>query len=72
MSGIITANPGGDVIRSVAVDPHSKRVAVTSEYVPPHVSYECLNYRVIVIRRSRSSTSRIQKRLCYWRAIRGA
>jgi hypothetical protein len=37
MSGIITANPGGDAIRSVAVDPHSKRVAVTSEYVASYV-----------------------------------
>ncbi|KAF9653225.1 WD40 repeat-like protein, partial [Thelephora ganbajun] len=31
MSGIITANPGGDSIRSVAVDLHSKRIAVTSD-----------------------------------------
>ena len=40
MSGIITANPGGDTIRSVAVDLHSKRIAVTSEYVALYVSYE--------------------------------
>jgi len=40
MSGIITANPGGDPIRSVAVDPHSKRIAVTSEYVPLYISFE--------------------------------
>lgn len=33
MSGIITANPGGDVIRSAAVDLYSKKIAVTSEYV---------------------------------------
>ena len=38
MSGIITANPGGDTIRSVAVDLHSKKIAVTSEYAPPYMT----------------------------------
>ena len=39
MSGIVTANPGGDAVRSAAVDAHSKRIAVTSEYVTICVSY---------------------------------
>ena len=72
MSGIVTACPGGDAVRSVAVDPHSKRIAVTSEYVGLRVSYECSHFHVTVIKGSRLLISKISKRLYYWRVIRGA